>query len=63
MKAMTMAAGMLLSWQLQEQALDGAMRAGKGRRGRGDNGSGGRVVVNMTRGRGGRLKALLLVRS
>ena len=62
-KATTMAAGMSSSWRLQEQALDGAMRAGGGRRGRGDNGGGGRVVDDMTRGGGGRREASSLVRS
>jgi hypothetical protein len=51
------------SWRLREQALDGAMRAGGGRRGRGDNGGGGRVVDDMTRGGFGRREASSLVRS
>jgi hypothetical protein len=50
-KAMTMAAGMSSSWRLREQVLDGAMRAGGGRRGRGDNGGGNVVTWGLGSGR------------
>jgi hypothetical protein len=45
--AATTVAGMLSSWWLQEQELDGAMRASRGRRGRGDNGSGSVVAQGV----------------
>ncbi len=48
-KAMMMVVGMLLSWRLRKQALDGAMRAGGGGHCHGDYG-GGNVVVGRAGG-------------